>query len=147
GRVGRSRNPRRRVRRRSRRRLRRLPPLPERVLTRVGILGAPRPAPHSWAPVAAGGLVVALALPVFLLTDWRISGWAIAAVLWAGAQTFGLLLARFKPSPDSLAGSGLLAFGMMVRLLAVLIVLLAVASSDSHAGLAAALVYGLAYTA
>jgi hypothetical protein len=97
--------------------------------------------------VAAGGLVVVLALPVFLVAGWRISGWAIAAVLWLGAQAFGLLLARFKPSADNIAASGVLAFGMMARLLAVLIVLVAVASSDPHLGLAAALVYGLAYTA
>ncbi len=116
-------------------------------MTRVGILGAPRPVPQGWAHVAAGGLVVALALPVFLVAGWRLSGWMIAAVLWAGGQAFGLLLARFKPSTESLAGSGVLAFGMMVRLLAVLVVLLAVASSDPHVGLAAALVYGLAYTA
>jgi hypothetical protein len=116
-------------------------------LTRVGILGAPRPVPERWTPVAAGGLVVGLALPVFLAAGWRISGWAIAAVLWAGAQAFGLLLARFKPSSERLARSGVLAVGIMVRLLAILIVLLVVASSDAHLGLAAALVYGLAYTA
>ena len=63
-------------------------------MTRVGILGAPRPAPQGWVPVAAGALVVALALPVFLVAGWRLSGWAIAAVLWAGSQAFGLLLAH-----------------------------------------------------
>lgn len=116
-------------------------------MTRVGILGAPRPVPERWAPVAAGGLVVALALPVFLVAGWRLSGWVIAAVLWAGGQAFGLLLARFKPSTESLAGSGMLAFGMMARLLAIMVVLVAVASSDPRLALAAALVYGLAYTA
>ncbi len=35
---------------------------------------------------------------------------------------------------------------MMFRLLVVLVVLLALASSDAQLGLAAALVYGLAYT-
>jgi hypothetical protein len=116
-------------------------------LTRVGILGAPRPVPRGWTPVAAGGLVVALALPVFIVAGWPLSGWVIAAVLWAGGQAFGLLLGRFNPSTESLVGSGVLAFGMMVRLLAVLVVLVAVSASDSGVGLAAALVYGLAYTA
>jgi hypothetical protein len=116
-------------------------------LTRVGILGAPRPVPRGWAPIAAGGLVVALALPVFLVAGWPFSGWAVAALLWAGSEAFGLLLARFKPSTENLAGSGALAFGMMVRLLAVLVVLVAVSASDSGTGLAAALLYGLAYTA
>jgi hypothetical protein len=96
--------------------------------------------------IAGAGLVVALALPVFLVAGWALSGWAIAAVLWAGSQAFGLLLAGLKPSTDSIAGSGVLAFGMMIRLLAVLVVLVAVSSSDSRVGLAAALVYGLAYT-
>ncbi len=117
-------------------------------MTRVGILGAPRPAPkRSWAPRLGGGLVIGLALPVFLVAGWRLSGWAIAAIIWAGVQSFGLLLARFRPSPDNLAGSGALAFGMMTRMLAVLVVLLVVASTDPDVGLAAALVYGLAYTA
>jgi hypothetical protein len=103
--------------------------------------------PRTWAGPLAGALVIALALPLFLLADWRLSGWAIAAVLWVGVQAFGLLLARVKPGPDQLAASGALAFGMMLRLLAVLAVLLAVAASDRKVGLAAALVYGAAYTA
>ena len=116
-------------------------------MTRVGILGAPRPMPRSWIPALGGGLVIALALPVFLVAGWPLPGWAIAAVLWAGGQCFGLLLSRFRPSPDNLAGSGILAFGMMIRMLAVLVVLLVVASNDGDVGLAAALTYGLAYTA
>jgi hypothetical protein len=116
-------------------------------LTRVGILGAPRPIPRRLAPALGGGLVIALALPVFLLAGWPLSGWAIAAVLWVGSQAFGLLLSRLSPSADNLVGSGVLAFGMMIRMLAVLIVLLVVVASDKDVGLAAALVYGLAYTA
>jgi len=91
--------------------------------------------------------MIVLALSVFLVAGWRLSGWLVAAILWAGAQGFGLLLARFRPSPDNLAGSGVLAFGMMIRMLAVLVVLLVVASTDPDVGLAAALVYGLAYSA
>ena len=103
--------------------------------------------PRGWVPALGGGLMIVLALPVFLVVGWPLSGWAIAAVLWAGGQCFGLLLARFRPSPDNLAGSGVLAFGMMIRMLAVLVVLLVVASSDGDVGLAAALTYGIAYTA
>jgi hypothetical protein len=94
-----------------------------------------------------GGIVIALALPVFIVTGWRLAGWAIAALLWLGGQAFGLLLARVKRSADSLGGSGVLAFGFMLRMLAVLVVLVAVASSNSQLGLIATLVYGLAYTA
>ena len=114
---------------------------------RVGILGEPRPIPRRSGPILAGGLVIVLALPVFLLLDWRLTGWAVAALLWLGSQAFGLLLTRIRPSSTNLAASGVLAFGMMARLLAVLVVLVAVAASDAHAALAAVLVYGLAYTA
>jgi hypothetical protein len=118
-------------------------------LTRVGILGAPRPYPERQRLLgpAAGALTIAIALPLFLIADWPLAGWAVAAVLWVGVQALGLLLARVKPSPDNVAASGALAFGMMFRLLVVLAVLLALAASDRDAGLAAALTYGAAYTA
>jgi hypothetical protein len=114
---------------------------------KVTALGAPRPVPGRLLPAAAGGVVIALALPIFLLAGWRVSGWAIAAILWLGVQALGLLLARIRPSPDNLAASGVLAFGMMGRVLAVLVVLVAVAASDGKLALASALVYALAYTA
>jgi hypothetical protein len=110
-------------------------------------LGSPRPMPGRLVPVAAGATVIALALPVFLLAGWRVAGWAIAAVLWLGIQALGVLLARIRPSPDNLAASGVLAFGMMGRVLAVLVVLVAVAATDRTLALAAVLVYALAYTA
>ena len=117
-------------------------------MTRVGILGAPRPIPQQrWLGPVAGALVVAVALPLFLVAGWPFSGWLVAALLWAGAQALGLLLACVKPSSDNVAASGVLAFGMMIRLLGVLAVLLALAASNRTAGLAAALVYGAAYTA
>jgi hypothetical protein len=117
-------------------------------LTRVGILGAPRPAPQQrLLGVAAGALVIALALPLFLVAGWPLAGWAAAALLWAGAQALGALLARVKPSSDNVAASGVLAFGMMFRLLLILVVLLALTASNREAGLAAALLYGGAYTA
>ena len=113
---------------------------------RATALGAPRPVPGRLLPVAASALVIVLALPLFLLAGWPLAGWAIAAVLWVGVQAIGLLLARIRPAPDNLAASGVLAFGMMGRLLAVLVVLVAVAASDGALALAAALVYALAYT-
>jgi hypothetical protein len=97
-------------------------------------------------PAAAAGLVVALALPIFLLAGWRLTGWALGAVLWAGSQTFGLLLARLRTGAGNLAASGVVAFGMMFRAIAVMVVVFAVAVSDASLGVAAALVYALAYT-
>jgi hypothetical protein len=107
---------------------------------------APRPAPPKGLPVAAAALVVALALPVFLLAGWRVTGWALGAVLWAGSQAFGLLLARLRTGGGNLAASGVVAFGMMFRAIAVMVVVFAVAVSDASLGVAAALVYALAYT-
>jgi hypothetical protein len=106
----------------------------------------PRRPPDAVLPAVAGSAVVVLALPVFLLTGWRIHGWALGAVLWFGAQGFGLLLHRLR-TRGNLAAAGLAAFGMMFRAIAVMVVVLAAAISDAWLGIAAALVYALAYTA
>jgi hypothetical protein len=117
-------------------------------LTRVGILGAPRPIPQQrLLGVAAGALVTGVSLPLFLVMDWPLAGWAAAALLWIGAQALGVLFARVKHSPDNVAAGGLLAFAMMFRLLLILAVLLALTAANRDAGLAAALLYGAAYTA
>jgi NCAIR mutase (PurE)-related protein len=97
--------------------------------------------------VLAGAGVLVLALPIFLVADWPLAGWVVAAVVWVGVQGLGLLLTRIKPSADNLAASSVLAFGMMGRLLGVLVVLVAVTASNHTVGLAAAVLYGLAYTA
>ena len=113
---------------------------------RATVLGAPRPVPSRLLPVAAGAAVIALAAPVFAVAGWPFSGWVVAAVLWTSVQAVGLLLTRIRLSADNLAASSVLAFGMMGRLLGVLVVLVAVAASDRSVGLAAALLYALAYT-
>jgi hypothetical protein len=111
-----------------------------------GILATPRPVPNRFVPVAAGAGLLVLALPVYLLLGWRISGWALAAVLWAGGQALGLLLARLRLGLGNLAASGVLAFGMMFRAIAVMVVLVVVAVSDARLAISAALLYALAYT-
>jgi hypothetical protein len=111
------------------------------------IFETPRPVPGRLAPVLAGGTVVALALPVFLVAGWRLSAWALAAVLWLAAQAFGMLLTRLRLGADSLAASGVVGIGMTFRPVAVMVVVIAVAASDATLGLAAGLVYALAYTA
>ncbi len=106
----------------------------------------PRPLPGRLAPVATGTVVVVLALPLFLVTRWPLGAWALAAVLWAVSQAFGYVLRRLRFGPGNLAASGVLAFGMMFRAIAVLVVVLAVAVSNAHVALGAAVVYALAYT-
>jgi hypothetical protein len=96
-------------------------------------------------PIVAGSLVIALALPIYLVAGWRLGGWAIAATLWVGSQAFSYLLVRLR-AKGNLVASGAAAFGMMFRAIAVMIVILAVAVSDPHLGLAAAITYTLAYT-
>ena len=46
----------------------------------------PRSAPPTLLPAVAGGIVVAVALPIFLLAGWRVTGWGIGAVLWLASD-------------------------------------------------------------
>lgn len=109
-------------------------------------LTTPRPLPGRAVPVAAAATVVALALPVFLLAGWPVAGWAIGALLWAGGQALGLLTTRLQPGTGNLAGAGVAGFGMMFRAVAVMVVVVAAVVSDVGLGVAALLVYALAYT-
>jgi multisubunit Na+/H+ antiporter MnhF subunit len=111
-----------------------------------GVLSTPRPAPGRFVPAAAAATVIGLSLPVFLIAGWTLEGWGLGAVLWVASQAFGLLLARLRLGMGNLAGSGVVAFGMMFRAIVVMVVILAVAVSESDVALAAALVYALAYT-
>jgi hypothetical protein len=96
--------------------------------------------------VVFGGLVVAFALPLFLLAGWRIEGWALGALLWCASQLLGLLFARVGIGEPTLRGSGVVAFGMMARGILLMLAAIAVALSDPGLALAGALVYAAAYT-
>jgi hypothetical protein len=111
-----------------------------------GSLTAPRPLPNRLAPVLFGSAVVVLALPVFLLAGLPLAGWLVGAGLWTVAQIAGALLARLPLGADSLAASGVVGFGMMVRAVAVLAALIALATVAPALALAAALVYAAGYT-
>jgi hypothetical protein len=113
---------------------------------RAAIL-TPRPAPARVLPAAAAATVLGLALPVFLVAGWRVTGWVLGTVLWVGGQAFGLLLTRLRAGMGNLAAAGVVAFGMMFRAIAVMVVVVAVVLSDVRLGMAAALVYALAYSA
>ena len=106
----------------------------------------PRPLPDRRLPVVAGGAVVALALPLFLVTGWRVQGWALGATLWAASQLLGLLFARVGIGDPTLRGSGVVAFGMMARGILLMVVTLAVAVSDPELAVAGALVYAAGYS-
>jgi hypothetical protein len=113
----------------------------------MATLLSPRPMPDRRLPVATGATLVALALPVFLVAGWRVQGWALGAVLWAGSQLLGLLFIRVGISEPTLRGSGVVAFGMMLRGILLALVAIAVAATDPYLALAGALVYAVAYSA
>jgi hypothetical protein len=106
----------------------------------------PRAVPGRFVPFVAGGALLVVALPVFLVAGWTLKAWLLAAVLWAASEGLGLLLARLRVGMDNVGSSGVVAFGMMFRAIAVMVVLIAVAVSHPHVGLAAALLYAVAYS-
>jgi hypothetical protein len=113
---------------------------------RGGILATPRPVPGRLLPVAGGAIVLLIALPVFLIAGWRVSGWALGAVLWAGVQALNFLVARMRGSTGNLAAAGVQGFALFFKAFALLVVLAAVAATDARLAVAAVLTYALAYT-
>ena len=112
----------------------------------AGIFTTPRDVPGRLAPTIAGGTVVALALPVFAVAGWPLSGWALAAVLWVAAEVFALVLARLPGRPDTLAAAGMRGIGTTSRALLVGIPLVIATITNEPVGIAAAIVYVLAFT-
>jgi hypothetical protein len=110
------------------------------------VWATPRPIPTSHVPKLAGGAVIALALPVFLAAGLPVRAWLLAAVLWVAAEAVGLLLSRLSLDADNLAAAGVRGVGMMFRTVAVMVVVIVVAASDAQLGVAAGVLYALAYT-
>ena len=92
-------------------------------------------------------LVLGLALAVFLIAGWDVRGWAIGAILWAGIEGLSLLVARLRKDAAGAAATGLQAFELGFKAIAVLVVLVAIAATDPDLALPAILVFALAYTA
>jgi hypothetical protein len=110
------------------------------------LVSTPRPVPGRFLPAVGAALVLLLALPIFLIADWPIAGWALGTVLWVAVEAIGLLVTRAAASGGRLASSGVQAFGLFFKTVGVLVVLVAVAVSNPHLAVAATLVYALAYT-
>ena len=110
------------------------------------VFETPRPVPNRLAPVLAGATVIVLALPVFVIAELPLAGWALGATLWVAAQILGLVLTRLQLGAGNLAHSGVVGIGMSFRAVAVMVVAIAVATVDARVGVAAALLYALAYT-
>jgi len=111
-----------------------------------GLLSTPRPVPGRRAPALAGAGVVVLSLPVFLVAGFTLSGWLLAAVLWAAGEALGIWLARLPIGADHLGFSGFVALAHSFRGIGVMIVLVAVTVANRDVGIAAVAVYALAYS-
>jgi hypothetical protein len=112
----------------------------------MGIFTTPRPIPDRRWPAAAGTLVVALALPVFLAAGWSVASWGLAAALWVGGEVLAFALGRLPLGLDNLAASGMAGIGMTFRVIAVMVVLIAVAATNEALAVPAALLFVAAYT-
>ena len=111
-----------------------------------GVFSTPRPVPGRRIPALAGAAVVVLALPVVLVGHFAVGGWALAAVLWAAGEALAWWLGKLPIGADHLGMSGLVALAHSFRGIGVMVVLLIVTVADRHVGIAALVVYALAYT-
>ncbi|HET6683049.1 MAG TPA: hypothetical protein VFG75_05075 [Gaiella sp.] len=112
----------------------------------TGVFTTPRPIPGRLVPALAGSAVIVLALPVFAVAGWPLAGWTLAGVLWVAAEAFAWLLTRLSLDAGNLAAAGMRGIGTSFKAIAVGIPLVAVTVSDETVGIAAALLYALAFT-
>jgi hypothetical protein len=110
------------------------------------VFETPRPVPGRLVPALAGTIVVGLALPVFVAAGWPIDGWLLAATLWVAAEAFAWLLTRLPLGTGNLAAAGMRGIGTSFRAIAIGIPLVVATVSNEEVGIAAAIVYALAYT-
>ena len=110
------------------------------------LFSTPRSEPDHLLPAAGGTIVLALLLPVIALLGWSIAGWGLAALLWLGLHGLDLLVVRARSKPAGTASSGIQAFALFFKLIALLVVLFAALAADRDVALTAGLTYGLAYT-
>jgi len=112
----------------------------------AGVFSTPRPVPSRRVPVLAGGAVIVLGLPVFLVGGFPLGGWALAAVLWAAAEALTWWLGRLPIGADNLRSSGFVGIATAFRGIGVMVVLLAVTVADRRLGVSAVVLYALTYT-
>jgi len=110
------------------------------------LFSTPRPEPNHVMPALGSGLIILLALPVFLLAGWPLAGWGIAAVLWVAVHVIDVVLHRTRGDTGNLAASGVQAFGLFFKSIGLLVVLVAALAASPHLAIAAAVTYALAYT-
>jgi hypothetical protein len=112
----------------------------------TGVFSTPRPVPGRRIPMLAGAGAVLLALPVVLVGGFPVTGWVLAAVLWAASEALGFWLGRLPTGADHLRMSGLVGVATAFRGISVMVVLLAVTVANKDVGVTGVAVYALAYT-
>jgi hypothetical protein len=112
----------------------------------AGVFSTPRPLPDQRLPLVAGAAVLGLALPVFLAAGWELRAWAVAAALWGASRALAAVLTHLRSGMGTLAGAGVVGFGMTFRALAVMVVVVALAAADARLALSVVALYALAYT-
>jgi hypothetical protein len=113
---------------------------------KAALFSTPRPEPGHLLPALGSGLVVLLALPVFLVAGWPVGGWGLAAVIWVAVHAIDTLLRRSKGDAANVAAAGVQAFGLFFKAVGLLVVLVAAAVASPGLAVAAAVTYALAYT-
>jgi hypothetical protein len=110
------------------------------------LFSTPRSEPSHLLPAAGGTVVLVLLLPVIALVGWSIAGWGLAVLLWLGLHALDLFVLRTRSKPAGATSSGIQAFALFFKLIALLVVLFAALAADGNVALTAVLTYGLAYT-
>jgi hypothetical protein len=104
------------------------------------LFSTPRPMPSRRLPIAGSGAVVALALPVFLVSGWSLKGWVLAAVIWLVVHGLDLVVARLGEK------ASIRVFALFFKSIGLLVVLFVAVAADRNVALAAVVTYALAYT-
>jgi hypothetical protein len=113
---------------------------------RSALLSTPRPVPGRRIPALAGIGVLVVGLPVFIVGGFSIAGWALGSVLFLAGEALGVWLSRIPTGADNLRKSGFVAVAMAFRGIGAMVVLLAVTVANKPVGVAAVILYALAYT-
>jgi hypothetical protein len=106
----------------------------------------PRPEPGHALPALGSALVLALALPVFVVSGFSVAGWALAVAIWLAVHVLDVVLLRARAGTPTLASGGVQAFALLFKSIGLLVVLFAALAADRHVAVAAAVTYALAYT-
>jgi hypothetical protein len=109
-----------------------------------GLFSTPRPEPSHLLPAAGSALVIALALPIVVISGWSVAGWGLAATLWLAVHGIDLALARMRNG--TVAAPAVQVFAVFFKSIGLLVVLFAAVAADRELALTAAATYALAYT-